>query len=297
MTIGGHMMQIGGSAAGNLSWAWGTATALFRRTVDPLAQGGLLGPHWLLLLPVAAFMVRRKTQATLATSLWFFTISGLAAWGSLVQMARFLLPVLVPAAALAGSAAATLVSLPGNSLKWSFRILLTTIFLWNATMILSTQNFERLGIAGGFVGEEDYVSRWASYYPMVDHLNHDLPENARVLFVGEPRSMYIDVPVMVEDPFNRPLLVEIAADTDSGQEIAGRLIANGITHVLVNTIEMPLSAGLRGVPDYWSNASGSERSRIDAFLGSWVIRTKGTDQLWVGRIVDAAQPPTNSSAR
>jgi len=297
MSIGGHMMQIGGASAGTLTWAWSAATALVRRTIDPLAQGGLLGPQWLLLLPVAAFTVRRKTQRTFALSLWLFTLTGLATWGSLVQMARFLLPVLIPAAALAGSAAAALVSLPETVLRWSFRILLATIFFWNATMIVTTQNFERLGIAGGFVAAEDYLQRWASYYPVVDYLNQDLPQDARVLFVAEPRSMYVNRPVVVEDPFTTPLLVEMAAGSNSGREIARKLIDSGVTHVLVNTVEMPLSAKLRGLPNYWSNATNSERARIDEFLNRWVTRTKGSAHLWIGQVIDPAPPPTSSSDR
>ncbi len=291
MTIGGELLRVGGTSAGSLSWFWEAATALVRRTIDPLAQGGLLGPHWLLLLPVAAFTVRRKNRGTIAVSLWLFTLFGLAAWGSLVQMARFLLPVLVPAAALAGSAAATLVSLTTPTIRWSFRLLLVTILLWNATAIVSTQNFERIGLAGGFVTEDDYLKRWANYYPVVDHINRDLPENARVLLVAEPRSMYVERPVIVEDPFSTPFLVELAVEADDGGEIAGRLRASGITHVLVNTVEMPLSAGLRGVPDYWGDATAGERAKIEEFFSRYVVRTNGSDHLWVGRLIDPVSPP------
>jgi hypothetical protein len=284
MGVGSHVLQIGGAEPGSLAWAFQAIVALGLRTVEPLGQGGILGPLWLLLLPVAAFLPWSDGARALRRSLWIFTVGGLLAWGALVQMARFLLPVLVVAAPLAGAAAAALVSTRSPAVRWSFRLLLVLSMVWSSTMIATTQNLDRLGLAAGLVDDEAYRARWISYDPVIDHLNHDLPPGSRVLFVGEPRSFYVDVPVVIEDPFHTPLLVELAAANASAEDLARSLRDLGVTHLLVNTREMPLSARLRGVDDFWSGASSAQRAAIDELLSRWTVRTAGDPTLWVGRI-------------
>jgi hypothetical protein len=159
------------------------------------------------------------------------------------------------------------------------------ILAWNSTMIATTQNLDRLGVAAGLTdAEDDYMARWISYFPAICHLNENLPPGSKVLLVGEPRSFYIDPPVVIEDPFRTPLLVELAAGGASAADIFEHLNALGVTHVLFNTHEMGLSARLRGVDDYWTGASPPQRAVIDEFLTGWTVRTAGDSALWVARI-------------
>jgi hypothetical protein len=295
MSVGGEILKAGETAPGTAIWAAQTVGGLALRTVEPLRQGGLLGPHWLLLLLVAAalfaFNRTRSGHRSLEAAMWTYTGIGLLAWGSLVQMARFLLPVLVVAAPLAGAAAVFLTSRPRRLVRWSFSLLLLTILVWNSTMIATRQNIDRLGYAAGQISGREYLERWASYAPVLDHLNNELPPASRVLFVAEPRSLYVEPSVVVEDPFQVPLLVELATHADSEGDLAQQLLAGGITHVLVNSNEMPLSATLRGVDDYWAPSTARQRQILDRFFTSCVVRTAGTPQLWVGRIT----PPADGS--
>ena len=137
------------------------------------------------------------------------------------------------------------------------------------------------------------MRRWISYYPAIRHINDDLPQNSKVLFVGEPRSFYVDPPVVIEDPFRTPLLIELAASGLSAQGIAVHLKDLGVTHVMVNTHEMPLGARLRGVDDYWAGTSPPQRVVIDEFLNRWLTKTAGDSTLWVARLTppdEAATP-------
>jgi hypothetical protein len=292
MGVGSHVVQIGGAEPGSLAWAFQSVVALGLRTVEPLGQGGILGPLWLLLLAVAALTSWGGRDRALRRGLWLAAIVGLVAWGALVQMARFLLPVLVVAAPLAGAAAAGLVSAAGPAVRWSFRLLLLFALVWSSTMIATTQNLDRLGLAAGLLDDEAYRARWISYEPVVDHLNHDLPPGSRVLFVGEPRSFYVDLPVVIEDPFHTPLLVELAAAGASAEDMARSLRDLGVTHLMVNTREMPLSARLRGVDDFWSPATPAQRAAIDELLQRWTERTAGDPTLWVGRIRSGGERPS-----
>jgi hypothetical protein len=297
MSVGVHMAQIGGTEAGSLDWILKTVGALGIRTLEPLAQGGFLGPHWLLLLPVAALIGSGTGDRGLRRSLWIFTIVGLLGWGSLVQMARFLLPVLVVGAALAGSAAVALVSSERWAIRWSFRALLVLVLLWNSTMIATTQNLDRLGVAAGLTDvDEEYMARWISYHPVIRYINDELPASSKILFVGEPRSFYFDRPIVVEDPFRTPLLVELTTSGMSAKEIAVHLGDLGITHVMVNAYEMPLGARLRGVEDFWSGASPQQQMVIDDFFDDWTVKEFGDTMLWVARLNrsrEAATPPAS----
>jgi 4-amino-4-deoxy-L-arabinose transferase-like glycosyltransferase len=284
MGVGSHVAQIGGAEPGSLLWASQAIVALGLRTIEPLGQGGILGPLWLLLLPVAALLPGAGDVRALRRSLWIFTIGGLLAWGALVQMARFLLPVLVVAAPLAGAAAAALVTSPRPAVRWSFRLLLGFCLFWASTMVATTQNLDRLAVAAGRLDDVAYMKRWISYHPVIEHLNRELEPGSKVLFVAEPRSFYVAAPLVVEDPFRTPLLVELAAEHPSAAAIARRLADLGVTHLMVNSHEMALSARLRGVDDFWSGASPAERRAIDELLTHWTVRTAGDPTLWVGRI-------------
>lgn len=292
MSVGAEIINAGETTPGTIAWALQAIGGLGIRTFEPLRQGGFLGPHWLLLLGAALLFALRRwpsrpndAEQRLTAGLWVFTIAGLIAWGALVQMARFLLPLLVVAAPLAGSAAHSLVSSRRAVVRAAFWTLLTFVFILNSSMIATRQNFERLGVATGLINAEDYMRTWISYFPVIDHLNRELPTGSRVLFVAEARSFYVDPPVVIEDPMHTPMLVELAGQTGSARGIAAHLDGLGITHVMVNTAEMRLSAGLRGVDDYWAGATAAERESIAEFLDRWVVRTGGNPNVWVARIV------------
>lgn len=295
MSVGAEIINAGETTPGSLVWALQAIGGLGVRTFEPLRQGGFLGPHWLLLLGAALLFALHRwpsrhnnAEQRLIAGLWVFTIAGVIAWGALVQMARFLLPVLVVAAPLAGSAAHALVSSRRAVVRASFWTLLTFIFIVNSSMIATRQNFERLGVASGLIGAEEYMRTWISYFPVIDHLNQELPPGSRVLFVAEARSFYVDPPVVIEDPLHTPMLVEVASQTGSARGIAAHLDGLGITHVMVNTAEMRLSAGLRGVDDYWAGASAADREAIAEFLDRWVVRTSGNPNVWVARVLSAS---------
>jgi hypothetical protein len=96
------------------------------RTFSPLREGGLIGAHWLILLPVAA--ATRGFPRRRATALWLAAAAAALAWGALVHFARFLLPAMVPAAALTGVAAAALTASASRTVARLFAVLLTGVF-------------------------------------------------------------------------------------------------------------------------------------------------------------------------
>jgi len=259
-----------------------SAGALVLRTFNPRGEGGLLGPHWLFLLPVAAMVTGLRPR--LRGPLWTAALIGFLCWGFLVQYARFLLPALVPAAALAGTVPPALGRKVSALTRGAFTFLLFAVFAWNASMLLSNLNIDRLATVAGILNEKDYRFRWIGAAPATDFISDNLPSNARILMVGEARSFGLKRQVIVEDPYRVPLLVELAEAATSAEDLSRNLHHLGVTHILVNEPEMKRFAGIRRVDDYWTPASDQSRRLIHSFLETRVTRIFDLGDLWVASL-------------
>ncbi len=271
MNLAGELAQNGPGALGPVL---GTLLALPLRTVHPLQVGGVIGPLWVLLLVPAMLLVR----AGRARTLWAAAVTGLLGWGALVQFGRFLLPVLVPLAALCGAAAARLVEPQRrrDPVAPLVGALLAVVLAWNASAVLDPLACERLSVVAGAETDGEFLAHWVSYWPAVDGVERTVPPGGRVLLLGESRCYGITSDVLVEDPYHPPLLVELAGISPDPRALAGRLRDMGVTHILVNRTEMERIARMRGLPDYFAEASPAARPSIRAFLaGLPVVWSRG----------------------
>jgi len=167
----------------------------------------------------------------------------------LVQYVRFLLPVLVPAAALAGVVPAAFGRKVGRLTLGAFTVLLFAVYAWNASVLLANLNIDRLATVAGFLNERDFRTRWVDVSPATDFVSDSLPSGARVLMVAEARSFGLERQVIVEDPYRTPLLVELAGAATSVEDLNQSLHRIGVTHILVNEREIQRMARIRGVHD------------------------------------------------
>ena len=280
--------SIGGRAAAS-------AGALIYRTFKPRYEGGLLGPHWLILLPIAALVSGLRPR--LKGPLWTATLVGVLCWGFLVQYARFLLPVLVGAAALAGSVPPALGKNVSRLTRWALTGLLLAIFGWNTSVLLSNLNIDRLATVAGLLGEEDFRIRWVDVAPASDFISANLQPEAIVLMVAEARSFGLERMVIVEDPYRTPFLVEMAEAARSPADLAKSLRDLGVTHILVNEGEMDRMARIRRVDDYWTPASDRSRDLIQTFLATEMTRVFEIRRLWIGEIKGPASAPDRGPPR
>lgn len=256
------------------------------RTFSPLREGGLIGAHWLILVPMAVAvrgLPRRRTAA-----LWLAAAAAALAWGALVHYARFLLPAMVPAAALAGAAAAALTASVSRTVARLFTVLLTGVLAWNATVIASTFTLDQLSTVAGYLSQRDFVDRWVSYGPAIPAVEEAVPDDGVILLVAEPRNLYVNREVLVEDPYRTPLLIELARGCHDSSELARRVSSLGATHVLVNSSEMDFFAGLRSNDNYWSDATASERQLIEELLSGHLRPLFRTDHLLLGELISGA---------
>ena len=265
-----------------------SATGLFRRTFHPLPGGGAVGPAWLILLPVA--LVAGGTRSRTRLALWIATAAGILAWGALVQYARFLLPMLVPAAALAGDAASRLTTQGPRLVRRAVLVLLLAVFGWNATTLATDLNLDRLALVTGHTSRTSFLTRWVSYFPAARFASERLPSDARLLLVAEVRSFYLERPALVEDPYRAPWLVDLAHRCTTPSQLADELRGLGVTHVLVNEAEMPRLARQRGVADYWQGADERERDVILRFLSETLRPVYRDGAVWIGALPGNPSP-------
>lgn len=271
-----------------IRWFIGSLTAFVVRTFHPLREAGLLGPHWLLLLPVAA--VTRGINRRAWAASWIAVLSGALIWGALVQYGRFLVPVLVPAAALAGTAAAALTATGSRWIRALFHVLIVFVLAWNATVIATQLNLDRARVVSGHDRDSEHLERWVSYAAALPFLTGELSGDSRVLLVSESRSFYIDRPVLVEDPYRMPWLADLARGCRDAHELARRVRAAGATHILVNETEMDRLALQRGASDYWEGCSPRERRIINTFLAGVVRPMFRSGGVWVAEVPDTRPP-------
>jgi len=285
ISIAGELAQNGPVPDGLAGRVLDVALALGTRTFHPLQVAANIGPLWLILLPVALLLpaIRRRR---LFAPLLVAVVSGLLAWGALVQFGRFLLPVLIGGAVLAGSAMAELSRSRGLPVASGALVVLAAgILCWNATVVLEPLSVERLEVTTGVLGSDDLLSHWVSYWPAARSIDGSLPRDATILMVAESRTLYVERDVVVEDPYRVSLLAELAAASRDRHDLAERLRGMGITHLLVNEREMPRLAALRRVPDYWHGAGVHGMEVLHDFLKHGVRRVFEAPGLWVAELV------------
>jgi hypothetical protein len=82
---------------------------------------------------------------------------------------------------------------------------------------------------------EEYLSRLIYNYPAVAFINCALPPASRILFVYGGNAWYYARPeTVVESIFQDATFLRLVRQSVSGADLAARLKAAGITHLLVN---------------------------------------------------------------
>ena len=89
---------------------------------------------------------------------------------------------------------------------------------------------------------EAYLSRRVDVWPALERANKTLPPGAKLLLYREVRGYHLTVPFLIGDPQNERLIpYETLANEDA---LWKHLRALGLTHVLVNTRQLPFSPAL-----------------------------------------------------
>jgi 4-amino-4-deoxy-L-arabinose transferase-like glycosyltransferase len=259
---------------------------------------GRTGPLWLLFLPLIIFLawpgMRRRLElevqpvalaALLVYSLAHFGFWALGViWSQPLFQSRLLLPGLVGLVPLAGWAWLQLpkFDLPQFSVSRfvNIAVALTLVLTVIDLTLLTQEKIDPLPYLLGQESRETHLTRrLGAYYVAMQEINQKLPAEARIVFLGEPRSYYCQKdcrPDSILDEF--PHLVYRYGTAEA---IAKAWQAAGITHVLVYRAGVDL--GLKGDPEtvgqevlstlqekYW-------REMIDVVGAYQVYELVGTD--------------------
>ncbi len=204
-----------------------------------------IGPLFLALLPLL-FPVWRRLPAErrrgLAAALTFcgvlyaFWLWGIARTALLLQT-RLLFPAFGVLALVVGEAVAGLDLLPHRPLNlgWLVRAVVVTVLALTLVGTLLAFVQERpLGVLLGFESREDFlIRRLGWYWIAVDYLDRELPSDAVVLFLWEPRSYHCQVECRPDALLDRWLHTLYVYGRDA-KAIADAWRTEGVTHVLLN---------------------------------------------------------------
>lgn len=240
-------------------------TTLTLRTFDPIGAAGWIGPLWLTLLPLWALsaLTRRERRSQL---LAVGVAAGIAAWTQFHQLGRYLLPVLVLAAPGVGLVWERLLAAVGGTLRRAAIALVVFLALWGLQGGLSESLFLRIACTFGRAETRELLERYVTYWSALPQIDEQLPADAKLLMVGEPRVFGIERDVVVEDAFRTPYLLEVARTADSAPAMAETLRRSGVTHVLYNEQEAARIARIRGLSGYFGEAAPAEAARLSEFL-------------------------------
>jgi len=232
---------------------------------------GDIGPVFLMLAPLVALWVWRRRRDVDVRTVAGFAVLGTAAWAAGPPLGRYLLPVLAVIAALAAAAWNDLVESGGPLLRTVLTGALLALLVANCNPIRGEYLPDQLRC---FLGAEEtaaYLEANCTQLAPFAAANSELPPGAKVLLVGEPRPFGIDRDVVVEDPFRVPLLVELARQATSADDLARRLGGLGVTHLLWNAAEARRIAESEGREQYLAPLDPTARRRLDDFLSDHTV--------------------------
>jgi hypothetical protein len=134
----------------------------------------------------------------------------------------------------------------------------------------------------GHTSREQYLSRYVSYYDAATWANTYLKADDLILFFGEGRGYYCEIPHVTTSWTRLQLLVDIA-DKSRGQPLGGALRARGFTHVLVSRPELERLVAGYG-PEVLRRDDPELSWAVDRFLENGIEPLYDQDGIMVARI-------------
>ncbi|MFH0947665.1 MAG: glycosyltransferase family 39 protein [Elusimicrobiota bacterium] len=91
----------------------------------------------------------------------------------------------------------------------------------------------------GKESKESYLSSTPAcgYYTAAEFVNKNLPQNAKILFIGDGRSFYFERTPVVSSAHDLTPIVEWSKKSASGKELYQQIQSEGITHIYFNLRE------------------------------------------------------------
>jgi len=186
---------------------------------------------------VPCLMFCRKALPPIARLMVAFAALYFVPWAFTRPVLRFLLP-LAPVLSILAAAAWMRVFQRGHGTARRLATGVLTVFILCGFgfFFLVEGMIQPFPAALGLESRGHYLTRQLNYYAAAQFVN-GLPENSLVFVVGDQRGYYYNRRVMVSPVFNQNPLVAWANEASSPQDLAARLKARRITHILINRSE------------------------------------------------------------
>jgi hypothetical protein len=164
----------------------------------------------------------------------FILVSG-TAWAATSTTTRFLAPaLLLGTIALVGTAP---VAKP--AVQAALLACLLLLGAWGTARFLDVHNtvFESAAVALGREHRGDYADRQLDHYAAAQYVREQTPAGAKLLMIGEARAFHFSRDAVAPSPFDRHPLAAWVREASSPEDLARRLAAEGMTHVVLNIRE------------------------------------------------------------
>ena len=232
----------------------------------PSQESYYMGPLFLVLLPLLFLLRRRHFPSALLAVLC------LGAWLPLSLMTfvpRYFVACLAPLSLLLAYA---LLQAPGKGLRL-YALCLSALL---AGLHASALGLESLGdrlwdVVSGRQTEDDYLSHTHPNYTLppylgFQYLNRNAPKGAKVLLVGETRSLYLERNFEASSLLNDEILFDLMESSRGPEELKERMDRMGFTHIVVNVGRF-FSAGRTGF-----SFSESAMKNYDGYWGKYTLK-------------------------
>jgi hypothetical protein len=151
----------------------------------------------------------------------------------------------------------------GKAAAWVAGFSAILCFGYMADMVHYYYDFA--GIISGRQTRDQYMTdnrKLTSYYDMAQWLSAHLPEDKRLLIVGDARGLYYKQPFLTNTVFDDQTLAKLAREEKDAQGIANRLREMGVDYLVVNGLE-----GIRVSGDYHHyDLTSAQWQNLDDFI-------------------------------
>jgi len=206
-------------------------------TMGKISNSEYFTPLFLFLLPLIIFL--RKPPGIFKYLIVYFLVVWLT-WSVSTTMIRFMMPAFPVGGLLIA------LYLKSDSYKSLKNILFCAVLLccvssvyWSGWIYYVQGGWK---VVFGLESKADFLSSTHSsypygYYAAADFINKNLPPDAKILFIGEGRSFYIDRVPVVSSAQDLTPIVEFAKRSGTADELYKDLKRQGITHIFFNLVE------------------------------------------------------------
>ena len=252
-------------------------------TMGKIPNAEYFTPVFLLVIPLLFFLGRPHD---IIKSAIIFSLVVWITWSLSTTMIRFLMP----AFPLLGLIIAWyLLNCRYGSYKNALLLVILFVCLTgviNASFVYYMQGGWR--VTFGQQNKDEFLSSTHSgypygYYAAVNFINKNLPEDSKVLFLGESRSFYINRMPVVSSVFDVTPIVEWARQSKDGMELYKKLKSEGITHLFINLGEAARLVNYKIF--YFDDRSiGVFNEFWDKYVEEIFYNDETTNNNWVNRV-------------